>query len=137
MSSKSKKFQKKRYLNRRQTQRINFKKSNKSKPLVFGKIFANGCGFCEAMKSDWKKLEKKMFPLKSFNIERSNQNMLIPKFNRKYKSNLAIQSGYPTIFKLKEKGRKPNYFNGGNRSEELLHLWLKDKVDDNGNPIPI
>lgn len=132
MSIKSKKFQKKLRLNRRQTQRNNPKKS---KPLVFGKIFANGCGFCEAMESDWKKLEKKMFPLKSFNIERSNQNMLIPKFNHKYKSILAIQSGYPTIFKLKKKGGKPNYFNSGNRTAELLHLWLTDKVDDDGNPI--
>jgi len=134
MSSKSKTFHKNRRLRKRQTQRKN---PQKNKLLSFGKIYANGCGFCEAMKADWKKLEKKMFPMKSFNIERTTQHMLIPKFNHNYKSNLAIQSGYPTIFKLKKKGGEPNYFNGGNRSADLLHLWLKDKVDDNGNSISV
>ena len=101
--------------------------------MVFGKIYSNGCGHCQAMEADWKALEQKMHPMKSVNIESTNQHTQIPEFNRNYRTNLSIQSGYPTIFKLNNR-RKLQYYSGGRSTQEMSE-WLEGKRNDAGEYI--
>jgi hypothetical protein len=123
-------------------QKKNLKKHKKSRRrnnvnvffvMVFGKIYSNGCGHCQAMEEDWKALEQKMHPIKSVNIESANQHTQIPEFNRQYRTNLSIQSGYPTIFQI-DKHKKLRYYNGGRSTQEMSE-WLEGKRNDAGEYI--
>jgi len=54
-------------------------------------------------------------------IEQSNEDKEVSDFNAKYNQSLALQGGYPTIFKLS--GGKLSYYSG-NRSHEALLKWI-------------
>ena len=94
--------------------------------VVYGKIYATWCGHCRAMEHDWKRLEKKMRPLKSVNIESEEKDHKIAAFNKKHKTNLELKGGFPTLFKLKTHGGAVEYYEGGERSEAALHAWLNE-----------
>jgi hypothetical protein len=49
---------------------------------------------------DGMKIEHMMLPMRSNNIESAHKDPMVDAFNRKYKSNLPKQVGFPTIFKL-------------------------------------
>ena len=98
----------------------------KPKLVSYGKLYANWCGHCKSMENDWKMVEKRMYPLKSVNIESEHKDKSIAAFNKKNKTNLAIQNGYPTIFKLKKKGGAVDYYSGGRTESEMLS-WLQSE----------
>jgi thiol-disulfide isomerase/thioredoxin len=102
------------------------KNHKKPRLVVYGKIYANWCGHCRAMEPDWKRLEKRMRPLKSVNIESEEKDHKIAAFNKKHKTNLALKGGFPTLFKLPENGGPVKYYEGGDRSEDALHAWLNE-----------
>ena len=100
------------------------KNHKKAHTVVFGKIYATWCGHCRAMEEDWKRLEKKMRPLQCVNIESEEKDHKIAAFNKKYKTDLVLKGGFPTLFRLKHHGATIDYYEGGDRSEAALHNWL-------------
>jgi len=108
--------------------RTKHNRQNYKKPrlVVYGKIYANWCGHCKSMEQDWKRLEKRMRPLKSVNIESEEKDHKIAAFNKKHKTNLELKGGFPTLFKLKNHGGAVEYYEGGERSEAALHAWLNE-----------
>lgn len=111
-------------------------KNHKKTPLVvFGKIYATWCGHCRAMETDWSRLEKKMRPLKCVNIESEEKDHKIAEFNKKHKTNLQLKAGFPTIFKLKKIGGQVEYYEGGDRSHDALHNWLKSNNNGGSEPM--
>ena len=113
-------------------------KNHKKVPLVvFGKIYATWCGHCRAMEEDWKRLEKKMRPLRCVNIESEEKDHKIAAFNKKHQTNLELKGGFPTVFKLKKHGAPVEYYEGGDRSEAALHTWLNEVPSNNGGSEPM
>ena len=112
-------------------------RNRSSKIVAYGKIYANWCGHCKAMEHDWTRLEKKMRHLKCVNIESEEKDHKVAEFNRNYRTNLALQNGFPTIFKLKKVGGSVEYYSGGERTEAALSAWLsssnKGGVNVNAN----
>lgn len=108
------------------------KNHKKGHLVVYGKIYATWCGHCRAMEHDWKRLEKKMHPLKCVNIESEEKDHKVAEFNRNYRTNLALQNGFPTIFKLKKVGGSVEYYSGGERTETALSAWLSSSNNNKG-----
>ena len=113
--------------NRRTKTQKNHKKAH---TVVFGKIYATWCGHCRAMEEDWKRLEKKMRPLQCVNIESEEKDHKIAAFNKKYKTDLELKGGFPTLFRLKNHGAPVDYYKGGDRSEAALHNWLLSSYEE-------
>ena len=122
-SSKSMKGgRRRRNRNKRKTQ----KRKPKSGLVAYGKIYADWCGHCVALKPEWAKVERAMLPMRSHNIESENKDVLIDDFNRKYKADLPKQVGYPTIFKLRKMGGKVEIYNGERNAASMIQ-WLTGK----------
>ena len=114
--------------NKVRVRRTNKRQSHKKpKLVVYGKIYANWCGHCRSMEMDWKILEKKMLPVRSANIESEEKDAKVAEFNKTHRTNLALQNGFPTIFRLKKVGGSVEYYQGGDRSEASLRKWLRGK----------
>jgi len=110
---------------RRRYKQRNTLKQKKMPPLVaYGKIYADWCGHCVALKPEWEKVEKMMLPMRSNNIESNNKDSMVDAFNRKYKSDLPKQVGFPTIFKLTKSGGHVEMYKGDRKAESIVH-WLK------------
>lgn len=119
-SSKSiKGGRKRRHRNKHKTQ----KRKLKSGLVAFGKIYADWCGYCVAMKPEWAKVERAMLPMRSHNYESANKDYLIDQFNRKYNTNLPKAVGFPTIFKLTHHGGKVEIYEGERNASNIM-AWL-------------
>jgi hypothetical protein len=83
------------------------------KKIVCGKLFASWCHFCKELKGPWKKVIAMMQRDKSMiciskemalgdeKDEQKQQDMLLSLTQElQAKQNIAVQGGYPTIFKL-------------------------------------
>ena len=110
--------------------------------LVIGKIFADWCGHCVALKPEWAKMKRdvkaamgrhfKNLHVEFHEIGDTPHNKakgltvdgMIEKFNGKHMSNspekLALDGGYPTVFKV-HKG-KLEYYKGA-RDAKSLFQW--------------
>jgi len=126
----TRRFHKKRFHKKGTKTQKNHKKGHL---VVYGKIYANWCGHCRAMEQDWKRLEKRMRPLKCVNIESEEKDHKIAAFNKKHQTNLELKGGFPTLFKLKKHGAPVEYYEGGERSEAALHAWLTSEPMQNQN----
>jgi len=126
----TKKYFKKQKKNNKTTKN---QKKRSSKIVAYGKIYANWCGHCKAMEHDWSRLEKKMRHLKCVNIESEEKDHKVAEFNRRYRTNLALQNGFPTIFKLKKVGGQVEYYSGGERTEGALSAWLSSSREGGTN----
>jgi thiol-disulfide isomerase/thioredoxin len=115
----------------------------KNHVLVIGKIYADWCGHCVALKPEWAKLKRDIKHsmgrnFKNIHIEFReigdtpyNQtkgitvDRMIEQFNNRHMSNssekLAIDGGYPTLFKL-NKG-KLEYYKGGRDAKSMFHWY--------------
>jgi thiol-disulfide isomerase/thioredoxin len=108
------------------------KRTIKPKIKVIGKIYANGCIHCQMLEPEWNKMKQDVSN-NAFNsrrivfveIEQANQDALIADTNNKYLINstnkLALQEGYPTIFRI-ENG-KVEYYNG-QRDANTMERWF-------------
>jgi len=113
--------------NHRNKTRRTFKNRTKSGSLVaYGKIYADWCGFCVALKPEWAKIEHGMLPIRSTNIESAHKDDLVDVFNRKYNTNLPKEVAFPTIFKLSKYGGKVEIYNGERNAIDIIS-WLKNK----------
>jgi len=110
--------------------------------LVIGKIFADWCGHCVALKPEWSKMKRDIAAsmgrhLKNVRIEfreigdtphNKTKGLtvdgMIEQFNKRHLSNavekLAVDGGYPTLFKL-HKGKLEYY--KGSRDAKSMFQW--------------
>lgn len=116
--------------------------------LIIGKIYADWCGHCVALNPHWANMKNKIrsnMDLKNTIVEfveigdteKNKQNgktvdIMVDQFNRKhmYKSNqkLALDGGYPTLFKL-HNGRLEYY--KGDRNADSMYNWYTSGVNAN------
>jgi thiol-disulfide isomerase/thioredoxin len=116
--------------------------------LIIGKIYADWCGHCVALNPHWTNMKNKIRSNMDFkntivefveigDTEKNKQSgktvdNMINQFNRKhmYKSNqkLALDGGYPTLFKL-HNGRLEYY--KGDRNADSMYNWYTSGVDTN------
>ena len=110
-------------------------KHHSKKDLVIGKIFADWCGHCVSLKPEWEKMKNIMKyemgrSIKDHNINiieigdtKENKklgktvDLMVAEFNKTYFTNLAVNGGYPTIFKFCN--GKLEYFDGPRTSHEI------------------
>ena len=99
--------------------------------IAYGKIYADWCGHCQNLNRDhWPAVEKKIGgSIKCYNISDKNQEKECAEFNEKYNTDLKLQGGYPTIFKLKKHGGKVEYYNGERTSVKIID-WLTSESDN-------
>lgn len=125
-----KKYFKKNGNKKRRTYRRD-KKANKKNTVVVGKIYANWCGHCQNMADDWNALKndlaKRGGSFEFSEIEQTNESKFIPDVNEKYLKKspvkVALQGGYPTLFKIK-RGHL-SYFDGNRTFEEMRDWYLQ------------
>lgn len=97
-----------------------------SQEVVVGKLYMNGCGHCESLKEPWSEMESKIGgKIKVEKIESAEIEDRLVKLNEKHGSDVAVQGGYPTIFKIQNK--KVEYYNG-ERTAPALIKWVKQSA---------
>jgi thiol-disulfide isomerase/thioredoxin len=106
---------------------------NSSKPtIVIGKIHAKWCPHCVHLVPEWKKMKmdiKKQlghkYNIVFTDIEQSVEKINVDKINNRFLTHsnekLAVQNGYPTIFKID--GGKLEYFAGKRTALELTNWY--------------
>ena len=95
-------------------------KSSKHKTVI-GKLYATWCGHCVELEPVWKKM-KKLRGVEFVEIEYENIQQGLEKLNARFKTDVKVNDGYPTIFKI-EHG-KVEYYNGARTLSELTR-WAK------------
>ena len=102
------------------------KKSKKT--IIIGKVYADWCGHCQALKPEWKKMKHHIHTKKGklrvvfVEIEEKSIDRKLKQLKDEYGVEVNA-NGYPTLFKI-ENG-KVDYFNGNRRSEDMSNWFLK------------
>jgi thiol-disulfide isomerase/thioredoxin len=92
---------------------------------VIGKLFATWCGHCQSLEEPWNKMKTIVGEKVEFvEIESENLENELKTLNAKHKTDVKMQGGYPTLFKIK--GTKVSYYNGERTQEELVK-WASPK----------
>lgn len=92
---------------------------------VVGKLYMHGCGHCVNLEKPWKQMTKKVTKkvMVAGDIESAETDKL-QQLNQKYGSDVEMQGGYPTIYKIKS-GGKVEYFNGERTVPKLVGWALQ------------
>jgi thiol-disulfide isomerase/thioredoxin len=105
------------------------KHHNKSKKIiVIGKVYADWCGHCQALKPEWKKMKHHVHSKKGklrvvfVEIEEKAIDHKLKQLKNEYVVDVEV-NGYPTVFKI-ENG-KVDYFNGNRRSTDISNWVLR------------
>ena len=111
---------------------------DKKPKIVAGKIFAAWCGHCKSLAPEWNKMKKNIQEKNKdgdvlfAEIEESQEGHKIPEINEKHVKKgkpLAVQGGYPTLFKIENE--QVHYY-GGARNAEEMETWFLNH-DNNKN----
>jgi hypothetical protein len=103
--------------------------------IVVGKIYANWCGHCKSLKPEWAKMKNSVkkalgsqldkIHVVFSEIEQTDEKIKVDGINKRFLRNsdkkLALQGGYPTLFKIS--GGQLEYYNGG-RTAEAMTAWF-------------
>jgi hypothetical protein len=92
---------------------------------VVGKLYMDGCGHCVTLEEPWNQMTKKVG--KKVTVEEdieSAETGKLDELNKKYGTDVSVQAGYPTIYKIK-KG-VVEYYNG-ERTVQKLVSWALQK----------
>ena len=112
----------------------------KGEPIIVGKIYANWCGHCHALKPEWKKMRKilKRKPngrkYKFVEIEETQMDKKMSQFQEDH--NVQLQAnGFPSLFRL-ENGKLDYY--AGPRTAHQMAEWYSFRGQNNqgGEPEP-
>jgi thiol-disulfide isomerase/thioredoxin len=92
---------------------------------IVGKLYANWCGACKAIEKNWTEMQAQVGgKVKFIDIESENMDAELEKLNAENNTNVALQGGYPTIYKVE--GTKVSYY-GGDRSVDDMAKWALEK----------
>jgi hypothetical protein len=94
---------------------------------VVGKLYMIGCGHCDALEEPWNQMKNKVGGkvMVAGDIEAAQTNEL-NELNKQHGANVAVQGGYPTIYKI-NKGGKVEYYNGERTAAKLVSWALHRK----------
>jgi hypothetical protein len=100
------------------------------KTIVVGKLYMVGCGHCETLEEPWNQMKKKVGGkiIVAGDIEAAETRELA-ELNDKHGSNVEMQDGYPTIYKIKS-GGKVEYYNGERTASKLIGWALQGKQNN-------
>lgn len=115
----------------------NHNKTHKIGPkvLLIGKIYADWCGHCRTLNKEWSKMKYNLeqkngshgYEIRYIEIEQSAEQSKVDEVNKKYLQNsatkLALQGGYPTIFKIVN-GNIEYYPENTPRQVEAMQKWF-------------
>ena len=90
-------------------------------PIIIGKVYADWCGHCQALKPKWEQL-KKILPkgrVQIVEIEEAETDKRA-QFEKTHKKTINV-SGYPTIFKIVN--GKIEYYSGPREPEDMKR-WV-------------
>jgi thiol-disulfide isomerase/thioredoxin len=90
-------------------------------PIIVGKVYADWCGHCKALKPKWEQL-KQILPkgrVQTVEIEEAETDKRA-EFEKKHKKTINV-SGYPTIFKIVN--GKIEYYSGPREPEDMKR-WV-------------
>lgn len=90
-------------------------------PIIIGKVYADWCGHCQALKPKWEKL-KQILPkgrVQTIEIEEAETDKRA-EFEKKHKKTINVR-GYPTIFKIVN--GKIEYYSGLREPEDMKR-WV-------------
>ena len=110
------------------------KTHKKKNVIVVGKVYANWCGHCQALKPEWKKMKQHLSKKKGkrhivfVEIEESEIHSKLDKLNKDHNVNVQV-GGYPTVFSIE--GGKVKYYNGNRQSNQMSQWFL-----NGGEPTP-
>jgi hypothetical protein len=91
---------------------------------VVGKLYMNGCGHCVTLEEPWNQMKKKIGgKVEVANDIEAAQTKELNELNKQHGSNVSVQGGYPTIYKIK--GKKVEYYNGKRITKELVSWALQ------------
>ena len=109
---------------KKQKRRSKHKKTqNKKDKIVMGKVYADWCGHCQALKPEWARM-KKIVPMHRvvfIEINDRNKDAGIENLNRVHGVNLPMPEGYPTIFRFGP-DKQISYYEG-ERKADALAKW--------------
>ena len=122
------------------------KTKSPSKTVYIGKIYADWCGHCRTLVSEWDSMKRRVKlnmgrTLKNMNIEfieigeteqsralGKDLDQMLAEFNKTHLSksddNVALHGGYPTIFKVCNE--RVEYYEG-ERSADNIYNWATGK----------
>jgi thiol-disulfide isomerase/thioredoxin len=90
-------------------------------PIIIGKVYADWCGHCQALKPKWEQL-KRILPkgrVQTVEIEEAETEKRA-QFEKTHKKTINV-SGYPTIFKIVN--GKIEYYSGPREPEDMKR-WV-------------
>ncbi len=106
------------------------KKNRQKRKNIVGKLYATWCGHCKTLEPEWKKMKrtvKKMMKggVEFVEIESENMDNGLAKLNNKFRTNVKLQGGYPTLFKIDMDRKKVEYYNGNREANEMTKWSTK------------
>jgi len=96
--------------------------------VIVGKVYADWCGHCQALKPEWAKMKKHIHRKKGRRhviyeeIEEKQIGKKLNKLNQSQHVNVEA-NGYPTLFRI-ENG-KVDYYNGNRQSNAMADWYLR------------
>ncbi|NDC83739.1 hypothetical protein EB093_08795 [bacterium] len=106
--------------------------------IIAGKIYADWCSGCQALKPEWKKmrgiLSKQHRDVKYLEIESAKVNQILPKIKQKYGVDISY-SVYPTIFIIKNGQVK--YYNGDPRANKMAKWYMNEGEHTTASQHPV
>lgn len=96
-----------------------------SMPVVYGKIYAEWCGACQALEPDWIQVQAQLKDGNEFSVEEKEMDIKRGEFTKQYKTALPPVDGYPTIYKLKKYGGMVETYNDQRTVQKMVD-WIKN-----------
>ena len=109
------------------------RKTAAPKVVAFGKLYSNHCGHCIAMVEAWDAVNQDINPMAPHSINIACENIeagvidaKLAELNQTYGTDVAVQGGYPTIFKIVQDntGKKHVHYYNGSRSADAMKAWI-------------
>lgn len=104
------------------------KTQSKRNKKVIGKLYATWCGHCQTLEPEWDKMKTSITKyyknggVEFVEIESENIEQGLADLNKRLNTNIALQGGYPTLFKVEPDTKKVEYY-GGQREAVKLTNW--------------
>jgi thiol-disulfide isomerase/thioredoxin len=105
---------------------------------VVGKLFATWCGHCTTLAPEWEKMKEEVKKntkndhIEFVEIESENLDSGLEELNKRFKTNVELKGGYPTLFKIEPGSKKVDYYNGDRQANDLIE-WSTNNGRKGGN----